>query len=309
MTSSDRWRPIVALIVLSSIWGYTWVLAKQGLEYSPPFAFAAERCIGSTVALFIALRLSGRRFTLVAPGRTLAIGLTQVAGFMIFQTWALVEGGPGKTAVLIFTMPIWTLLLAWPILGERIRGTQWIAAACTLGGLLLIIEPWAMHGSLLSPVLGICAAICWAAGTILVKRLRGQTPVDLLTLTAWQAALGAIPLVVLALIIPERPTDWTWNYLGILGFMSIFSTALCWWLWIYILDRVPAWEASLSVLGTPVVAILSSRLTFGEAFKDSEIAGILLIGGGLALLSLLGWIASRRPAVAAINQRLQEENA
>ena len=49
--------------------------------------------------------------------------------------------------------------------------------------------------------------------------------------------------------------------------MSVASTAMCWWLWIYILDRVPAWEASLSVLGTPVVAILSSRLTFGEEFK------------------------------------------
>lgn len=309
MTSSDRWRPILALIVLSSIWGYTWVLAKHGLEYSPPFAFAAERCIGSAVALFIALRLTGRKLTLTAPGATLGIALTQVAGFMIFQTWALVEGGPGKTAVLIFTMPIWTLLLAWPILGERVRGTQWIAAACTLIGLLLIIEPWEMHGGLLSPALGIVAAICWAIGTILVKRLRGQTPVDLLTLTAWQMALGSIPLLILALVVPERPTDWTWSYAGILGFMSVFSTALCWWLWIYILDRVPAWEASLSVLGTPVVAILSSRLTFGEAFKSSEVAGILLIGGGLALLSLLGWLASRRPAVADIQQRLQEESA
>lgn len=309
MTSSDRWRPILALIVLSSIWGYTWVLAKQGLAYSPPFAFAAERCLGSAAALFIALRLTGRKPSLVAPGSTLGIALTQVAGFMIFQTWALVEGGPGKTAVLIFTMPIWTLLLAWPILGERVRGTQWIAAACTLTGLLLIIEPWEMHGGLLSPVLGICAALCWAIGTILVKRLRGRQSVDLLTLTAWQMALGSIPLIVLALIVPEGPTNWTWDYAGILAFMSIFSTALCWWLWIYILDRVPAWEASLSVLGTPVVAILSSRLTFGEAFKSSEVAGILLIGGGLALLSLLGWIASRRPAVAAINQRLQEESA
>ena len=69
---------------------------------------------------------------------------------------------------------------------------------------------------------------------------------------------------------------------------------MCWWLWIYLLDRVPAWEASLSVLGTPVIAILSSRLTFGEQFKATEIGGILLIGSGLALLSLLGWAASRR---------------
>ena len=303
MSEYRRWLPALALIVLSLTWGYTWVLAKQGLAYAPPFAFAAERCVGAALALLIAVKLSGRRLSLVAPRQTIAIGLAQVAGFMIFQTWALVEGGPGKTAVLIFTMPIWTLLLAWPILGERVRGKQWLAAASTLGGLLLIIEPWDMHASLFSKFLGLMAALCWATGTILIKRLRGKTPVDLLTLTMWQMIIGAIPLVLLALLIPERSTDWSGNYLGILAFMSIASTAMCWWLWIYILDRVPAWEASLSVLGTPVVAILSSRLIFGEAFKSTEIAGILLIGSGLALLSLLGWAASRRNPARIIEEK------
>lgn len=308
MSSYRRWLPALALLVLSLTWGYTWVLAKQGLVYAPPFAFAAERCVGGALTLILVLKLMGRPLKLVAPGPTLAIGLTQVAGFMVFQTWALVEGGPGKTAVLIFTMPIWTLLMAWPLLGERVRGKQWLAAASTLIGLLLIIEPWDMHSSLFSKFLGLMAALCWATGTILIKRLRSTTPVDLLTLTAWQMILGAVPLVVLSLVVTERPTDWTLSYMGILAFMSIGSTAMCWWLWIFILDRVPAWEASLSVLGTPVVAILSSRLTFGEEFKTSEVAGILLIGTGLALLSLLSWAASRRnPAVSIIEKKGQEQ--
>jgi drug/metabolite transporter (DMT)-like permease len=106
--------------------------------------------------------------------------------------------------------------------------------------------------------------------------------------------LGAVPLVLLALLIPERATDWSGTYAGILVFMSVISTAMCWWLWIIILDRVPAWEASLSVLGTPVVAIVSSRLMLGEEFKLSEMVGMLLIGSGLALLTLLGWLAARR---------------
>ena len=294
MNSYRRWLPAIALVVLSLTWGYTWVLAKQGLQYAPPFAFAAERCVGGALSLLLVLKLIGKPLKLVAPGQTLAIGLTQVADFMIFQTWALDEGGPGKTAVLIFTMPIWTLLLAWPLLGERVRGKQWLAAASTLTGLLMIIEPWDMQASLFSKFLGLMAALCWATGTILIKRLRSTTPVDLLTLTAWQMVLGAVPLVLLSLVVPEPPTQWTLSYVGLLGFMSVASTAMCWWLWIYILDRVPAWEASLSVLGTPVVAILSSRLTFGEEFKATEVAGILLIGSGLVLLSLLSWAASRR---------------
>lgn len=295
--SRDRWLLPLGLFILSVTWGYTWVLAKQALDYAPPFAFAAERSFGGALALFVALKLMGRPLKLIAPGDTLAIGLFQITGFMALSTWALVEGGPGKTAVLIFTMPIWTLLFAWPILGERIRGTQWLAAASTLTGLLLIIEPWNMHTSLFSKFLGVMAALCWAIGTVLIKRLRSRQQVDLLSLTAWQMMIGALPLVLLAVMVPERPTDWSATYIGILAFMSVISTAFCWWLWITLLDRVPAWEASLSVLGTPVVAIVSARLTLGEDFSFGEVTGILLIGAGLALLSLIGWAASRRSAM------------
>jgi drug/metabolite transporter (DMT)-like permease len=292
--SRERWLLPLGLFILSVTWGYTWVIAKQALTYAPPFAFAAERSIGGALALFLALKLLGKPLKLVAPAATIAIGLAQISGFMALSTWALVEGGPGKTAVLIFTMPIWTLMLGWPILKERIRGPQWLAAACTLIGLVLIIEPWNMHTSLFSKFLGVTAALCWAIGTVLVKRLRSRQQVDLLSLTTWQMLVGAVPLVLLAIIVPERTTDWSATYIGILVFMSVVATAMCWWLWITLLDRVPAWEASLSVLGTPVVALLSSRVMLGEGFTFGEVAGILLIGTGLALLSLIGWAASKR---------------
>jgi len=289
-----RWIFPLGLFILSVTWGYSWVLAKQALVYAPPFAFAAERCAGGTIALFLLLKLLRKPLCLIAPLTTCAIGITQVTGFMAFQIWALVEGGPGKTAVLVFTMPIWTLLIAWPVLGERIKGTQWLAALSTLTGLVLIIEPWNMHSSLLSKVLGLTAALCWAIGTVLVKRLRSRQQVDLLSLTAWQMFAGAIPLILLAWLVPERSTDWNMSYVSILIFMAIVTTGLCWWLWITILDRVPAWEACLSVLGTPVVAILSSRLMLNEAFKLSELTGMLLIGSGLLMLSLFAWTAARR---------------
>lgn len=294
--TTSRWLPLFALVLLTIIWGYSWVLAKQALVYAPPFALAAQRSMLGALALFIMAKFLGKPLRLVAPGQTLLIGLTQLTAFMALSTWALVEGGAGKTAVLVFTMPIWTLLIAWPVLGERVRGLQWLAAISTLAGMLLIVEPWNLHTSLLSKILGVGAALCWAIGTVLVKRLRAKQQVDLLVLTAWQMLLGALPLMLLALIVSERATDWGAAYIGLLALLSLVTTALGWWLWLYILSRLPAWEASLSVLGTPVVALVSARLAMGEEFLVSELAGMLLIGGGLALLSLLGWVASRRQA-------------
>ncbi len=293
-SSRSRWLVPLALVVLTLIWGYSWVLAKQALAYAPPFSFAAQRALLAAVALLLIVKFTGQPLRLVAPLPTLAIGLVQVTGFMALSTWALVEGGPGKTAVLVFTMPIWTLLIGWPVLNERVRGMQWLAAISTLTGMILIIEPWALHTSLFSKFLGVAAAVCWAVGTVLIKRLRAVQPLSLLSLTGWQMLLGAVPLALVAHAVPEHVTHWTVAYLAILGFMALVSTAFCWWLWIVILDRVPAWEASLSVLGVPVVAIASSRGMMGEEFRVAELAGIVLIGGGLAVLSAMNWVASRR---------------
>jgi len=288
-----RLLPLMALFALTLIWGFSWVVTKLSLVYSAPFAFTAHRSIGGALALLVVARLMGRSLRLKAPGTIFAIGLLQ-AGFMVFQTWAMVEAGAGKTAVLVFTMPIWTLLMAWPVLGERIYGAQWLAAIFTLTGLMLIIAPWQPHVSVFSEFLSIVSAICWAVATILTKRLQTSKTVDTLGLATWQFIVAAVVMTPLSWILPEPDVNWTLSYMAIILYMSLITMAVAWWLWLYILDRVPAWEASLSVLGIPVVAIVSSRLIFGEEFKILEIGGILLIGTGLALLSLIGWLSTRR---------------
>ena len=48
-------------------------------------------------------------------------------------------GGAGKTAVLVYTMPLWAIPLAWWVLGERVRGLQWLAIAGGLAWALFAI--------------------------------------------------------------------------------------------------------------------------------------------------------------------------
>jgi len=76
-------------------------------------------------------------------------------------------------------------------------------------------------------------------------------------------------------------------------FISVVSTA-CVGGCGFIFSTGTCLGASLSVLGTPVVAILSSRLILGESFKISEVIGILLIGTA-GLVVIISWAASRRP--------------
>ena len=154
------WLPALALLALSLIWGYTWVLTKQALAYASPFTFAAQRCGGGALALVLALWLLERPLRLVAPRKTLAIALVNVAAFLPLQARALVEGSTGKTAVLNYAVPFWMLVLAWPLPGERIRLPQWLAAICALGGMVLGIQPRNMHVSPLSKFLGLGGAIC-----------------------------------------------------------------------------------------------------------------------------------------------------
>lgn len=292
--AKSRLWAVAGIVLLSVLWGYTWVVAKQALDFAPPFALTFIRVSGGAIALFAALKLLRQPLGLQAPRMVLLISLCQVSGFMLLQTFSLKYGAAGKTAVLVYTMPIWTLLLAWPMLGERVRGAQWLAVAGILTGLLLIIEPWDLRAGWLSNGFGIGAAMCWALGTVLVKKLRRESQVNLLSLTAWTNLIGGIPVALIASVADEPPIQWTTEFIVIILVLTLISTAFCWWLWTSILDRVPAWEASLLVLGTPVIAIISSRAILHEAFSRFEIAGILLIGSGLLLLSLVSWFLEQR---------------
>lgn len=293
VTKSRLWA-VLGIVVLSLLWGYTWVVAKQALDYAPPLSLTLLRVLGGSLALFLALALMRQPLKLQAPRAVLLIGLSQVSAFMLFQTFSLKLGAAGKTAVLVYTMPIWTLLLAWPILGERVRGAQWLAVAGILAGLFLIIEPWHLQAGWLSNALAIGAAICWAMGTVLVKQLRQKRQVNLLSLTAWSNLIGGVPVALITAVSDEPPIHWAPEFIWIVLVLVLISTAFCWWLWTLILDRVPAWEASLLVLGTPVIAIISSRVVLNDAFSPYEITGILLIGAGLLLLSFVSWLLERR---------------
>jgi drug/metabolite transporter (DMT)-like permease len=293
---TNRSAPLAALVAMVVIWGYSWVLMKIALRYAHPFDFAALRVGIGAAVLFAIAALQRRPVRLARYRMALVLGTLQVALFVTLSNFALLYAGPGKTSVLVFTMPFWMIVFAHFILHERMRGAQWVAVAFAFAGLVLIVTPWRLtrlDGSLLA----VAAGAVWAISAVLSKKwpVAGADP---LLFTAWQLLFGTAWLVALAALHPHPPVRWTLEFVVALGFAAVFATGIGWWLWTYVLAHTSAGLAGLNSLGIPVIAVLSSALQLGERPPALELTGMIAIGVALAMLGLLGMrrSATRAPA-------------
>jgi len=283
---SARKSAVVALLVLALLWGYNWVQMKVAVQYASPFTFAALRITLGGLCLLAALAWLRKPILPKEFWGTFWIGLLQSAGVYGFASWALVSGGAGKTAVLVYTMPFWTLLFAWMFLQERIRGFQWLAIGLSIAGLLFILEPLHPKGTIASQALAILAGVSWAGGAVVNKKLRQRVELDLLSLTTWQTLFGAIPLVLVALFVPAEPIEWSGAFVFALAYNVIPGTAIAMLLWLYILNRLPAGAAGLGTLLNPVVGVLAAWTQLGERPGLAETVGMVLIAIALMLNSV-----------------------
>ena len=280
-------RAVIVMVLLVILWGYSWITAKIGLNYASPIDVVALRIGLGILTLFVGLLWTGRPLRPQHWPSLLMIGLIQTGAFLLLNTWALSEGGPGKTSVLVFTMPFWVLVFAWPLLHERIAGLQWVSVALAIVGLLFVLEPWQMHTSLFSKTLAVVAGMCWAIGVVYAKRLHNRAKVEPLSFTFWQMIVGLIPVLIAQALVDRPPIVWSNTFIVVTLFNGVMATGVGWLAWLYVLHRLPAGTTSLSSLGIPVIAIFSSWIQLGEQPGRSELIGMLLIGIALALLSYL----------------------
>lgn len=279
------------------IWGYSWVVMKIALRHAHPFDFAAIRVAIGCVLLFAIVKARGRPIALPDYRMAILLGMLQVALFVGLSHYALLQAGPGKTSVLVFTMPFWMIVFAHFIIGEHMRGAQWVAVALAFAGLALIVQPWHLT-SLEGSLLAVAAGAVWAMGAVLSKKWPATTA-DALLFTAWQLFFGFLVLAALALLHPHEPVRWNLEFAWTLAFSAVLATAIGWWLWTYVLARTPAGITGLNALGIPVVAVITSAIQLGERPPAVELAGMALIGIALALLAWLG--VNRPPAATPVD--------
>jgi drug/metabolite transporter (DMT)-like permease len=281
-------KAFAALFILTLIWGYNWVVMKTAVQYASPFQFAALRTFSGAIILFIIMAFTKRSLAVKEFPTMLVLGLLQTIGFTGLIIWAVASGGAGKTAVLSYTMPFWVMLFAWPLLGEKVQGWQWLAVVSALFGVVLIFDPLHIKADGFSMLLALFSGIFWAISAIISKQLHKREPhLDLLNITAWPMLLGSIPLVIYALLMDAPPIQWTNIFIGALLFNVILSGVVAWLLWLYALQRLNAGIASMASMLAPVIGVLAAWVQLNEVPSKQELVGMGLIALALVIISAI----------------------
>ena len=276
----------IALFILTVLWGMNWMAMKFGLRYAHAAVYNVDRVLVAVAFLFAVMRWEGRPFWPRSWIAVIVTGFFQTTINFSATTMALEGGGAGRTSVLVFTMPFWTMLIAWPVLHERVRGTQWLAVAFALAGLVIVVEPWHWDGELAPKLWATLSGFGWAAGTVATKYYQRRYQLDMLNLITWQMAAGVIPLVLIPLVFSMPGAQWNVVYVSAVIYAGVIATAIGFILWTAVLGVLPAGTASLNIFAIPVIAIVSSMLVFGERITATEWIGIASIGIGLVILSV-----------------------
>jgi len=274
-----------ALLVV--IWSYSWVVAKVALGFTSPIAFSLLRTIVGTVAIFLFIVSIKKFHKLKEPFLVALLGLTQTTGFFIFANLSLVSGGAGKVSLLIYTMPFWSIIFANIILKETVSRAQKIAIVGSFLGLVFIMEPWNLRSNFLSDFFALLSAISWAISITIAKIILNKQKMNILSLNSYQMLFGFVGILICYLFIPQqKETIFSPYLIFAVLYAGIVATALGWFLWLYVLEKMKVNIASLSSLAVPILTILESWFQLGEKPNVFEICGIILIALSLLLIYL-----------------------
>src|SRR5688572_25192638 len=283
------------LAALTFAWGFNWTAMKVALSEVPPWTFRSL-CLGlGSAVLFAALRVGGQRIVLPHGQwrRLWLLALLNITSWNMLVAFGVGMIPSGRAAIVAYTMPVWAVPLSVWLLGERVSGRKLLGLALGLGGLaLLLLESFTGLGRApLGALLVLGAAVSWALGTVLQKRIPVNLPVG--PYTAWIMLLGGAPIFVGALVFEDFADLHDISVIAWLGtaYNIVIAFAFAHWAWIKIATSVPVSVSSISMLLIPVVGVLSGMLFLGERPSAPEYAALALVLAALLTVLRPGRVA------------------
>ncbi len=229
------------------------------------------------------LRLDKNQLLTLLPGSLVGVTL-----FNLFYMNAIDEAGMSTAVVLLYTSPVFAVLLSRLFLKEPLTLHKVASLGLAFGGVILVVEAFelsALIDNYTGILLGLASGVSFALLSVFGKHLTGS--LDRLTASFYLLFLGALFLSFI-----RAP----WNglveaaaspgLLAALAAMVIISTFLSHFLYLYGLSYLQAGRASIAVSVEPAAAILLAFIFLGERLSLLQYVGVLLVLAAVFLLRL-----------------------
>jgi drug/metabolite transporter (DMT)-like permease len=288
------------LLLLSAIWGSSYMFIKVGVRDFSPAAMVELRLLlaGLVLVSFAAARGGVRDVRqAVAPGAF--VGVVGMALPFLLISWGETHVDSGVAAIANSTVPIFVAVLALRFAAsERASGLRLVGLAVGLAGVGVVagVHPaggwWAVAGALAVVV----ASLCYAVSSLYIQRSLVVGGLELATASVLWGAVAMLPFALARL-----PDSVGWKPLASVAVLGVVGTGLAQLIVNQLIgEHGPARTMLVNYL-LPGFALLYGATILGEPLTGAKVAGLALILAGVTLAS--GLVVRGRSATPAVPER------
>ena len=282
------WLVLFATLLL---WSGNWIVARAVRDDIAPGIATAGRLV-LVLLILLPFTFSGlkRKYgKLQGKPVLLALGLTGGGLHLAFQWLGLHYTTATSATLYLSTAPIFILLLARPLLGERIAARQWLGVAVSFCGVALIgtqgrISPGeALVSFNVGDALAIASMALWGAYTgFLRMRTDDLDTPEFLTVLCFMGLLCLLPWAAFD-VLSNKETHLSATGAIAIAYSAVGSLLLAGAGWTYVVKRLGAARAGVTMHLMPAITVVMAMLFLGEYPQWFHGAGIALILAGVAL--------------------------
>jgi drug/metabolite transporter (DMT)-like permease len=298
-----KWFAYIALITVCIGWGTTWLASKNAIENNSVMQVAGIRqLLGGIIYLsyFFAL---GYRWPTKAQWKSIII--LALLNFVLsngLSTYSVAFIDSGIASVLGALVPIWVLIVSLLFQKNiRIATLSMVGIAIGFAGIILVFIPKMQVGvskNILAGVaLGTTASITWALGSLYTKSQAKQY--NAYISIGWQMLLAGIMLYSSSLFmgVAKPIQDISLHTWLNIFYLVIVGSVICFYCYLYMLQRMPAYQASVYAYINPIVAIF-----VGWIFSNEKPTWYVFVGSAAVLIGVFIVQWSGRKQVAATTE-------
>ena len=292
------------LLLAAIIWGSTWA-AGRFLSYGTdgsnsatlePATSAWLRYAFAVVVFFIWYLANRSRggFRFVPPDGeswrlSIWLGIFGTMCYQLFFMHGMSWTAAGDASLIVSLNPVFTVLLAAPMLHQKITGRMSLGLLTGIAGVVVVIG-WSPNSDipfnhrLTGDLMILMAALSWATTTnltkILLSRKSGVSPLEIVV---WYSFIGWIlltPWMVLEIWSSGIPTPSSAEWVTI-AYLGVISTVLAYVLFAKGIEVIGPTAASSYVFLVPVFGVIGGWALLGENIGASMIVGFILIVVGV----------------------------